>query len=58
MYYWDLVNESGDQLRMFGYSFIIWTALFVLCYDRIKLNNLSAKKQIDVFNRAVSILHG
>ncbi|CAD8206269.1 unnamed protein product [Paramecium octaurelia] len=58
MYQWDLVNESSDQLRMFSYCFILWSALFILCYDRIKLNNLSSKRQIDVFNRIVSILHG
>lgn len=43
---------------MFSYAFIIWSALFMLLFDRIKLPNLSSSKLIDVLNRTVSIIHG
>jgi len=54
----DLVDSHGDQLKMFLYCLIFWSAAFWLVCDKIRIKSLAKKKGDDVKNRIISILHG
>lgn len=54
----DLINSTSDQVKVFCYSFFIWTSIFVLVNQKVHLKSQQKKVQDDIKNRIVSILHG